>query len=116
MSTELVQNLNLLHSGQENFLKAESSEKLKRAIKGNKRTHADIVNKQGDIVFYIRAKNIAWKRPGTVIGTDQPLTNQLSSNLCSCTRVLQYLFLNVLPNQNICTCSLSKKYLTCIPR
>ena len=56
MSTELVQNLNSLHSGQENFLKAESSEKLKRAIKRNKRTHADIVNKQGDIVFYISKK------------------------------------------------------------
>ena len=44
MSTELVQeNLN---SGRENFIKVESSEKLKRAIKCNKRTHADIVYKQ----------------------------------------------------------------------
>ena len=64
MATELVQeNLNSLYSGRENFIKVESSEKLKRAIKYNKRTHADIVYKQGDKVA-----------------------------------VLQYLFVNVLPN------------------
>ena len=69
-SSELVQeNLNSLHSAQGNFIKAESSEELKKIIKHNIRTHADVVYKQGDIVFYKRANN-TWKGPGTVIGTD----------------------------------------------
>ena len=48
-------------------MKAESSEKLKKAIKHNIRTHADIVYKQGDIMFYNRANNRAWKGPGTMV-------------------------------------------------
>ena len=54
----------------ENFIKADSSEKLKRAIKHNIRTHVDTVYKQGHIVFYKRANNTTWKGPGTIIGTD----------------------------------------------
>ena len=46
---------------------------------------------------------------------NQALTNQLLSNICSHTPVLHYLFNNVLPYYNICMCSLSKKYLICIP-
>ena len=45
--------------------------------------------------------------------TWQALTNQRLSNLRSGTPVLLYLFLNLLPYQNICMCWWSRKYLTC---
>ena len=35
---------------------------------------------------------------------EQAMTSQLLSNVRSCTLVLQYLFVNVLPYQNICAC------------
>ena len=44
--------------------------------------------------------------------TRQALTNQLLSNVGSRTPVLQYLFVNVPPYQNIFTCWWSRKYLT----
>ena len=42
----------------------------------------------------------------------QALTNQFLSNVCSRTPVLQYLFINVIPYQKICTCWWSTKCLT----
>ena len=42
----------------------------------------------------------------------QALTNLLLSNVRSRTPVLQYLFVNVLPYQNICTCSQNRKCRT----
>ena len=43
----------------------------------------------------------------------QALTNQLLSNVCLHTSILQYLFVNIFPYQNISICWRSKKYLTC---
>ena len=46
----------------------------------------------------------------------QALTKQILSDVRSPTPVLHYLFVNVLPHYNVCTCTLSKKCLTCISR
>ena len=45
----------------------------------------------------------------------QALTNQFLSDVNPRSPVLQYLFVNLLSNKNICMCSLSKKCLICIP-
>ena len=44
----------------------------------------------------------------------QALTNQILSYVCSFTRVLHYLFVNILPYSNVCTCQEKMSY--CIPR
>ena len=44
----------------------------------------------------------------------QALANQLHSNVSSCTPVLQSMFFNALIYENICMCSLNKKYINII--
>ena len=61
-SSELIlKELKSLHSARKNSIKAESPEKLKKDFQYNIKTHADVVYKQGDIVFYKRANNATWK-------------------------------------------------------
>ena len=46
----------------------------------------------------------------------QALTNELFINVRSSTPVSQDSLVNLLPCENICACSWSKKYFTCFPR
>ena len=70
-SSQIVaDNLNTLHAARENYIKSESSEKLKRALKYNVRTHSETVFNTGDVVFYKRSREKQWKGPATVIGSD----------------------------------------------
>ena len=46
----------------------------------------------------------------------QALTNELFINVRSRTPVSRDLLVNLLPCENICTCSWSRKYLKCFPR
>ena len=63
-------NLNALHSARENFMKAESSDKLKRAWRRKTRTHTAKIFESGQSVYYKRENSNMWKDPGTVIGVD----------------------------------------------
>lgn len=70
-SSQIVaDNLNTLHSARENYIKSESSEKLKRALKHNVRTHSETVFNTGNVVFYKRSRDKKWSGPATVIGSD----------------------------------------------
>ena len=52
------------------FIKSESAERIKRAIKHNIRPSAGAKYFTGDIVYYKRNDSRKWKGPGKVIGSD----------------------------------------------
>ena len=63
-------NLNALHVARSEFMKAESNERLSRALRHNIRS-SDLIDVQnGDEVFYKRAGSYEWHGPGIVIGRD----------------------------------------------
>ncbi|XP_057305251.1 uncharacterized protein LOC130642182 [Hydractinia symbiolongicarpus] len=70
-SSEIVRkNLSALHKARENFIKAESSERIKRALRHNVRTYSDETYLNGEKVFYKRKNTKGWKGPGVVLGQD----------------------------------------------
>ena len=69
-SSLVHQHLNALHSAQQNFLKAEADEKLKRALNKRTRTYADKVFSMGDSVYYKRISSHFWHGPAKVLGKD----------------------------------------------
>ena len=62
--------LNALHKAREEFIKLEASEKLRRALRAQTRTHNNTKYFSGDEVFYKRDDDNRWKGPGRVIGQD----------------------------------------------
>ena len=64
------ENLNALHSARENFIKLESSEKLRRALSKKTRIHTGKIDQTGQSVYFKRNDSNAWKGPGVVIGVD----------------------------------------------
>ena len=71
VKSDLVRlNLNALHSARENFIRAESSERIRRALKHNVRTYAEIEFCPGDKVFYRRRTKKGWQGPAKVLGKD----------------------------------------------
>ena len=67
-SSELVRNhLNALHKARQAFIKSESSDKVRRAMKARVRTHNDHKYYQGDRVYYKRDKEERWRGPATVV-------------------------------------------------
>ena len=69
-STIVKNNLNAMHSARQQFLKAESSEKLRRALRHNVRESEGQTVQMGDSVYYKRFDNAKWRGPGVVIGRD----------------------------------------------
>ena len=68
---EIVRNnLNALHKAREEFVRCESSEKLRRALRHNVRSSGDIKYVTGDRVYYKRLNEIKWQGPATVLGQD----------------------------------------------
>ena len=68
-STEYMRtNLNIMHTARENFIKAESCEKLKRALRMKTRTHTSKIFEIGQSVYFKREDSSRWKGPGDVIG------------------------------------------------
>ena len=61
-------NLNALHKSRENFIKAESSDRIKRALKHNIRTYSEVDFLPGEKVYYKRNKVKGWKGPAKVLG------------------------------------------------
>ena len=66
----LAKHLNALHAARKAFMEAESSDKLRRALKAKNRETAAIEYEIGDMVYYIRKSSDKWKGPGTVIGKE----------------------------------------------
>ena len=64
------ENLNAMHVARNEFLRLESNEKLRRALRSNVRStlSENVVN--GDEVFYKRNDRSEWHGPGIVIGRD----------------------------------------------
>ena len=68
---ELVRkNLNVLHKARENFIKAEASERIKRAIRHQTRTYSEVHFSPGDKVYFRRRKENRWRGPGIVLGKE----------------------------------------------
>lgn len=72
-TSEVVKNnINGLHAARQAFIKAESSEKIRRALRKQTRPTPDLCSPE-DKVYYKRPDNQEWKGPGVVIGQDGPV-------------------------------------------
>ena len=70
-SAELVtENMRTLKVAREAFIKAESSERIKRALRHNIRPSGANRFYTGDLVFYKRNDSRRWRGPGRVIGSE----------------------------------------------
>jgi transposase InsO family protein len=63
-------NLNAIHQARVNFMRAEASEKIRRASKHKTRTYSDEQFTSGEKVYYRRNNFKGWKGPATVLGND----------------------------------------------
>ena len=64
------QNLNALHKARESYIKAESSERIKRALRHNVRTYSEVDFQPGEKVFYKRRQTKEWRGPAKVLGKE----------------------------------------------
>ena len=96
-ASEIVrENLNSLHQARELFIRAEASDRLRRALRHNVRESdaQDVSN--GDEVHYKREGEHEWRGPGTVIGREgkQILVKHggvyVRAHVCRLTRVPQH--------------------------
>ncbi|CAL4059344.1 unnamed protein product [Meganyctiphanes norvegica] len=70
-SSEIVRrNLNALHVARHEFVKVESNERIRRALRHNVRNTEVKDLHNGDAVFYKRNNEQRWRGPGIVIGRD----------------------------------------------
>ena len=70
-TSEIVaKNLNALHQARQNYIKTESSSKIKQALRHQVRTYSGVMYNAGDLVYYKRKGNLNWKGPASVIGRD----------------------------------------------
>ena len=69
VSESVMKHLNTLHAARRAFAKAESSERIRRALRHNVRV-AETAFQNGEKVFYKRDDSNRWRGPGKVIGQD----------------------------------------------
>ena len=70
-SSDIIRkNMNALYSARKNFIAAENSEKIRRALRHQIRTYADEIYENGDKIYFKRKSFKGWKGPGIVIGKD----------------------------------------------
>ncbi|XP_071821643.1 uncharacterized protein [Apostichopus japonicus] len=67
-SEYVTRHLTALHAARKGFIAAESSERIRRALRKQVRTLDNFVT--GDKVYYKRLESNEWKGPGVVIGQD----------------------------------------------
>ena len=67
INSTFADHLNTLFSARQAFVKAESSEKIRRALRYKVRTIGRIYN-NGDKVYFKRDNELEWRGPGVVIG------------------------------------------------
>ena len=70
LSGIIERNMEAMHKARQNFVQAESSEKIQRALRHKVRSYADVKYSDGDKVFYQRKHFEWWKEPGVVLGQD----------------------------------------------
>ena len=66
----VAENIKAMQSARENFIKSESSEKIKRALTHNIRTSSESVFRANEKVFFKRNDDRKWRGPAKVIGQD----------------------------------------------
>ena len=69
MSKVFAEHLNSLNSARRAFIQAESSDRIRRALRHQIRASGEIFE-QGELVYYKRDDSHKWKGPGKVIGQD----------------------------------------------
>ena len=70
-SSDIIrENLNAMHEARKNYIKAESSERIKRGLRHNVRTYSEVQYENGDKVFYRREKLQGWRGPAMVFGQE----------------------------------------------
>ena len=70
-SSELIRKkLAVLHNARQNFIKAESSEKIKRALSHQVRTYSEEWYEPGEKVYYRRRFTKGWRGPAKVLGKE----------------------------------------------
>ena len=70
-SSDVVrENLNALHSARKNYIMAESSDRIKRALRKNVRSYTEVEFVAGEKVYYKRKARKGWSGPGKVIGKE----------------------------------------------
>ena len=63
-TSEIVaKNLNALYQARKNYIKSESSSKIKQALKHQVWTYSDVIYNTGDLVYYKQKENLNWKGP-----------------------------------------------------
>ena len=68
-SSDIIRkNLTAMHAARENYVKADSSERIRRALRHKVRTYAEERYENGDKVFYRRKSVNGWKGPASVLG------------------------------------------------
>ena len=73
-ASEIVRkNMNLRAAARKAYIAADSSERIRRALRMKLRTSNSTVVNNGDSVFYRREKSDTWRGPGIVIGSDSQL-------------------------------------------
>ena len=71
-SSDLVrENLNVLHKARENFVKSESSDRIRRALRYNVHTYSEVDFQPGERVYYKRRKDKGWRGPAKCLGRRQ---------------------------------------------
>ena len=63
-------NLNALHKARENFMKSESSERIRRALRHNVRTYSEVVFNPGEKVYFKCRNDKGWRGPAKVLGKE----------------------------------------------
>ena len=71
-SSDIVRNnLNAMHKARENFIKAESSERIMKALRHKVRTYSEEEFSNGEKVYYqARRGRKGWRGPGKVLGKE----------------------------------------------
>ena len=70
-TSEFVKNnLSIRLAARKAFVAADSSERIRRALRMKLRTSNNTVVRNGDAVFYRRLNSPGWKGPGSVIGSE----------------------------------------------
>ena len=71
-SSDLIRiNMNAMHSARKRYVEAESSEKIRRALRLRVRPYADVVFVNGEKVYYRRKNYKGWKGPAVVLGQER---------------------------------------------
>ena len=64
------ENMKAMHVARQKYVEAESSEKIRRALRHKVRSYADVKYSNGDRVYYRRKDYKGWKGPAVVLGQD----------------------------------------------